>query len=156
MRAALSSTPARPRWPASSRSAGTSNRCSARPISRSCPTISITTTTHRPISRSIRLCDRPCDRGIDEGGADMSSIIEFPIADKPITESEIDKLHGDAFRDLETNLRDCVRMSGIAAELILRATPEDRELAFAVVHAMEMLTALKANYYAAWHGERKP
>jgi hypothetical protein len=29
-------------------------------------------------------------------------------------------------------------------------------LAFTVVHAMEMLTALKANYYAAWHGERKP
>ena len=31
---------------------------------------------------------------------------------------------------------------------------EDRELVFAVVHAMEMVTALKANYYAAWHGER--
>ena len=46
----------------------------------------------------------------------MSSIIEFPIADKPITESEIDKLHGDAFRELETNLRDCAQMSGIAAE----------------------------------------
>jgi hypothetical protein len=42
----------------------------------------------------------------------MSSIIEFPVADKPITESEIDKLHGDAFRDLEMSLRDCVRMSG--------------------------------------------
>jgi hypothetical protein len=49
----------------------------------------------------------------------MSSIIELPIADKPITEAEIDKLHGDAFRELETNLRDCVRMSGIAAELML-------------------------------------
>jgi hypothetical protein len=32
--------------------------------------------------RSVRLCDRPRDRGIDEGGADMSTIIEFPIADK--------------------------------------------------------------------------
>jgi hypothetical protein len=32
---------------------------------------------------------------------------------------------------------------------------EDRELVFAVVHAMEMLTALKTNYYAAWHGEKQ-
>jgi hypothetical protein len=31
-------------------SAGTSNRCSARPISLTCQTISITKTTHRPIS----------------------------------------------------------------------------------------------------------
>jgi hypothetical protein len=37
----------------------------------------------------------------------MSSIIEFPIADKPITESEIDKLHGDAFRDLDMSICDC-------------------------------------------------
>jgi hypothetical protein len=34
-------------------------------------------------------------------GAVMSSIIEFPVADRPITENEIAKLHSEAFRDLE-------------------------------------------------------
>ena len=86
----------------------------------------------------------------------MSSIIEFPVADKPITESEIDKLHGDAFRDLEMSLRDCVRMSGIAAELILRAKLEDNSLSFAVFHTAEMLMRLAKEYDARWHGERKP
>jgi hypothetical protein len=47
-------------------------------------------------------------------------------------------------------------MAKIAAQIVMNTKTEDRELAFAVVHAMEMLTALKANYYAAWHGERKP
>jgi hypothetical protein len=78
----------------------------------------------------------------------MSSIIELPIADKPITEAEIDKLHGDAFRELETNLRDCVRMSGIAAELMLNAKVEDDS------HTAEMLTSLEKEYDARWHGER--
>ena len=86
----------------------------------------------------------------------MSSIIEFPIADKPITESEIDKLHGDAFRDLDMSICDCESMAKIAAQIVMNTKTEDRELAFAVVHAMEMLTARKAHYYAAWHGERKP
>ena len=31
----------------------------------------------------------------------------------------------------------------------------NRELVFAVAHVSEMLTALKANYYAAWHGEKQ-
>ena len=84
----------------------------------------------------------------------MSSIIEFPIADKPITEIEIDKLHGDAFRELETNLRDCVRMSGIAAELMLNAKIEDDSLRFAVFHTAEMLMSLEKEYDASWHGER--
>jgi hypothetical protein len=86
----------------------------------------------------------------------MSSIIEFPVADKPITESEIDKLHGDAFRDPEMSLRDCVRMSGIAAELILRAKLEDNSLSFAVLHTAEMLMRLEKENDARWHGERKP
>ncbi len=86
----------------------------------------------------------------------MSSIIEFPIADKPITESEIDKLHGDAFRDLEPSICDCESMAKIAAQIVMNTKTEDRELVFAVAHVSEMLTALKANYYAAWYGERKP
>ena len=86
-------------------------------------------------------------------------IITFPgagLPDRPVTESEIDKLHGDAFRDLEMSLRDCVRMSGIAAELILRAKLEDNSLSFAVFHTAEMLMRLEKEYDARWHGERKP
>jgi hypothetical protein len=36
----------------------------------------------------------------------LVSVIEFPSADKPITESEIDKLHCKAFRNLEGRLSD--------------------------------------------------
>ena len=81
----------------------------------------------------------------------MSNIVEFPIADRPITESEIDKLHSEAFRDLEPSICDCESMAKIAAQIAMNTKTEDREL---VVHAMELLTALKKNYYAAWHGER--
>ena len=43
--------------------------------------------------------------GFYQGGAVMTStIIEFPIADRPITESEIDKLHSEAFRDIEVEV----------------------------------------------------
>jgi hypothetical protein len=31
----------------------------------------------------------------------------------------------------------------------------NRELVFAVAHVAEMLTALKADYYARWHGEKR-
>jgi hypothetical protein len=31
----------------------------------------------------------------------MSNIVEFPLAERRITEDEIDKLHSEAFRDLE-------------------------------------------------------
>jgi hypothetical protein len=84
----------------------------------------------------------------------MSSIIEFPIADKPITESEVDKLHGDAFRELESSLRDCVRMSTIAAALMLDAKVEDDSLRFAVFHLAEMLVSPEKEYDAGSHGER--
>ena len=30
-----------------------------------------------------------------------SNIVEFPVVDRPITEGQIDKLHSEAFRDLE-------------------------------------------------------
>jgi hypothetical protein len=39
-----------------------------------------------------------------------------------------------------------------------RADADDgtnRELVFAVVHVCEMLSALKASYYAAWYGEKQ-
>ena len=84
----------------------------------------------------------------------MSNLLEFPIADRPITESEIDKLHSEAFRDLEPRICDCVSMAKIAADLVMYTKTDDRELFFAVAHVSEMLTALKASYYAAWHVEK--
>jgi hypothetical protein len=84
----------------------------------------------------------------------MSNVVEFPPSDRPITESDIDKLHSEAFRDLEPSICDCESMAKIAAQIAMNTKTEDRELVFAVVHAMEMLTAQKKNYYAAWDGER--
>jgi hypothetical protein len=46
----------------------------------------------------------------------MSNLVEFPIADRPITESEIDKLHSEAFRNLEPLICDCTSMAKIAAQ----------------------------------------
>jgi hypothetical protein len=48
----------------------------------------------------------------------MSNIVEFPIADRPITEDEIDELHSEAFRDLEGHVCDCVHMGELATQLM--------------------------------------
>jgi len=45
----------------------------------------------------------------------MSNIVEFPPTDRPITESDVDKLHSEAFRDLEPEICDCESMAKIAA-----------------------------------------
>jgi hypothetical protein len=81
------------------------------------------------------------------------NIVDFPAADRPITESEIDKLHSQAFRDLEEKICDCVSMAKIAADQIHDFKTEDRELVFAVAHTWELLAKLKTDYYAAWHDE---
>jgi hypothetical protein len=80
----------------------------------------------------------------------MSSIVEFPTADRE------DKLHAEAFCDLEREISDLESMGKIAAHLMVSADDgTNRELVFAVLHLSEMLTAFKANYYAAWHGEKQ-
>ena len=88
-----------------------------------------------------------------------ADIVEFPLPDGPITEAEIDKLHSEAFRDLEGHIGDCVHMASIAvqmAEHAIEGTDEKHEKAmFAVCQVAVMLKKLKANYYAAWYGERK-
>ena len=86
-----------------------------------------------------------------------ADILAFPgdgLPDHQWTEAEVDKLHGDAFRDLESSLRDCVRMSEIAAEMMSRAKIDDTPLNFAVFHLAELLTRLEKEYDARWHGER--
>ena len=85
----------------------------------------------------------------------MSNVVEFPPSDRPITESEIEKLHSDAFRDLVGEICDCESMAKIAAQIVMNIRTDDRELVFAVAHVSEMLSALKADYYAAWYGEKQ-
>ena len=48
-------------------------------------------------------------------------------------------------------------MAKIGAQIVMSARIDEsnREFVFAVVHVFEMLTALKANYYAAWRGEKQ-
>lgn len=86
----------------------------------------------------------------------MSDIIQFPLSDRLFTEAEVDKLHSEAFRDLEPMICDCVSMAKIALQFVIKADDgTNRELVFAVAHVSEMLTALKADYYAFWHGEKR-
>jgi hypothetical protein len=46
-------------------------------------------------------------------------------------------------------------MAQIATQIVTNETGLSGELVFAVTHAFEMLTALKANYYAAWYNEKQ-
>lgn len=93
----------------------------------------------------------------------MDNIIEFSPADRSFAaaEAEIhsprdgDSKHAEAFRDLEPKICDCVSMAKIAARSVINLRTDDRELVFAVAHVSEMLDALKAEYYAAYHGERQ-
>jgi hypothetical protein len=84
----------------------------------------------------------------------MNNVVDFPIADRPITEAQVDKLHSEAFRDLEGRLCDCVHMANIAAQLMCNHATTDGNLAFAVYNTERMLTVLKADYHAAYHGEK--
>jgi hypothetical protein len=59
-------------------------------------------------------------------------------------------LHAQAFRDIEPEICDCVRMGYIAAQLIMN---NDEAAPFAVGHLYEMLRRFKQEYYAAYHGD---
>ena len=66
----------------------------------------------------------------------MSNLIEFPLPDRPITESEIDKphsedeIHAEAFRDLEGHIGDCATMAEITSQFMANAQCTDERLAF--------------------------
>jgi hypothetical protein len=90
----------------------------------------------------------------------MSEVTEFPIADRPITESEVDKLHAEAFRDLEGEVCDLDRMGEIAQKLIMNCAAREDSLhdlglaTFAVWQLAKMAKEFRANYYAVYHGEK--
>jgi hypothetical protein len=96
-----------------------------------------------------------------------TNITEFP-GDPPAegySKQYVDKLHSEAFRDLEKSLRDCVRMGEVVARLTFEADMKrvrengegsksgNPELSFAVSHCAEMLARLEKEYDALWHGE---
>src|ERR1700730_8033417 len=83
----------------------------------------------------------------------MADVVKFPGAssDREINDDG-DRLHAEAFRDLEPGICDCTTMAKIAAQIVLSANTTDCELVFAVAHVSEMLDAFKANYYAATTG----
>jgi hypothetical protein len=87
----------------------------------------------------------------------IGEIIEFPGREPPpegYSEQYIDKLHSEAFRDLEVYLQDRVSMSSIAAQFMTNTKCEDDRLSFAVHHLDEMLRDWK-RYNERWHGERR-
>ncbi|MDE5466322.1 MULTISPECIES: hypothetical protein [unclassified Bradyrhizobium] len=84
----------------------------------------------------------------------MSNIVELPLPTRMITEEEVAKLHSNAFRDLETPIRDCLMMGKITEQLMSEADHGSHsELVFAMFHLSRMLDKLDLNYHAAWHGE---
>ena len=84
----------------------------------------------------------------------MNNIVEFPVSDRPITEDQVDKLHSQAFRDLEARLCDCGYMAHIARELAANAKDADEDMVFAISQTFAMIETLKVDYYAAYHGEK--
>jgi hypothetical protein len=87
------------------------------------------------------------------------NVVEFPAADRPITKTEVDRLHSEAFRDLEGAVCDLDRMGEIANDLIMNCAARedgfhDLELAtFAVWQLAKMLKEFRGNYYKRYHGE---
>jgi hypothetical protein len=85
----------------------------------------------------------------------MTDVVQFPgkPSDRALIDDR-DRRHAKAFRDLEGRISDCVTMAGIGVQMITNARDVEGEVVFVVSHTSAMLTKLKADYYAAYHGER--
>ena len=92
----------------------------------------------------------------------MSDVVPFPGAiPAPEVHTEIDpnKVHAEAFRDLESEVCDLDRMGEIARDLIMNCAAKedsfhDLELAtFAVWQLAKMAKEFRANYQKRYHGE---
>ena len=93
----------------------------------------------------------------------MSSVIEFPGKEPPpegYSKEHVDKLHAEAFRDLEGEVCDLDRMGQIAQDLIMNCVASkesfhDLELAsFAVSQLAKMAKEFRTNYEKRWYGAR--
>jgi hypothetical protein len=69
-----------------------------------------------------------------DAAAALDNVVKFP--NEGATESEIDKLHSEAFCDLESGICDCANMAKIAADMVNDMAIDyvaNRELVFAVL-----------------------
>ncbi|WP_407122651.1 hypothetical protein [Bradyrhizobium sp. STM 3561] len=80
----------------------------------------------------------------------MSNIIAFP----PASADDENERNAEAFRDLESDICDCLCMSEIAVQMMPDET--DEHLMFAVRQTAVMLERFKKRYYSLWHGEERP
>jgi hypothetical protein len=84
------------------------------------------------------------------------NVVDFPPAGQekpaPIEAAPTSgaDLHAQAFRDIKPEICDCVRMSYIAAQLVMDS---DEAAPFAVSHLYEMLRRFRQEYYAVYHGD---
>jgi hypothetical protein len=89
----------------------------------------------------------------------MTNIVEFPVIEREISAQEVERVHAEAFRDLESRIDDCKIMAIIAVQLaepFINSRDDKAERAlFAVCHLYEMLKKLKVDYQAMWHGEKR-
>ena len=92
----------------------------------------------------------------------MSDVVPFPGAmPTPEVHTELypDKVHAEAFRDLEGEVSDLDRMGEIARNLIMNCVAKedsfhDLELAtFAVWQLAKMAKEFRTNYQKRWDGE---
>ena len=88
-----------------------------------------------------------------------SNIVDFLIADRPVTADEIAKIHSQAFQDMEGEVCDLDRMGEIAQNLIMNCAAKedsfhDLELAtFAVWQLAKMAKEFRTNYQKRWDGD---
>jgi hypothetical protein len=61
--------------------------------------------------------------------------------------------HGEAFRDLEQQIREVYCMAEIAAEVAIAISPgaKNEIVHFSIYRLCEMVRNLRAKYHAAWH-----
>jgi hypothetical protein len=91
----------------------------------------------------------------------MSNVVEFPdlAPAQGYSEAYVEKLHAEAFRDLESRISDCETMADIAMQLVqpllCGLEPGHERAFFAVIQSHRLLARLRVDYQAMWHGENR-
>jgi len=92
----------------------------------------------------------------------MSMIVQFPGAELPAkgnSELDEDKIHAEAFRDLEGEVCDLERMGQIAQDYIMQCNAREdglRALGLSTFTVMQLAKAtrdFRDRYYKRWAGE---
>jgi hypothetical protein len=89
----------------------------------------------------------------------MSNVVDFPGADREVSEGEVNDLHAEAFRDLEGRISDGAIMAhiavGLAEPFINNRDDRAEQALFAVCHIYEMLKKLNRPLFTASSGVRR-